>query len=241
MMRGEEDRLGNGQGSPAAPFGGLHGASGLDDRFAAAAGAGAPGGDAHAGGEAANGGAGRFHGARLWRAVREIPVPLLAAGLGAATWLVVAGVRRSRRPRLWGERFEAGARAAGRSAGEIFEERPLAAGAAAMALGLLAGLALPATRREDELLGERRDELLESAREAGKDALEQSRMAARGAGERVRESLREQELTPEQLAAKVRRVASDAVSSVQEAERDFLRGLDEGAGAGVEPAPARDF
>jgi len=54
-------------------------------------------------------------------------------------------------------------------------------------------------------------------------------------------ALREQELTPEQLAAKVRRVASDAVSSVQEAERDFLRGLDEGAGAGVEPAPARDF
>lgn len=151
---------------------------------------------------------------------------------------------------------------------ELFEERPLAVAAAAMALGLLAGLTLPSTRREDELLGERRDDLVESAREAGREALEQSRLAAHGAGQRMRASLREQELTPDQLADKVRQVARDAVSSVQQAERDFLSGFDDGAGGaggaggaaaaggagsagetggaggagrGFEPQPARDF
>jgi hypothetical protein len=188
----------------------------------------------------------------FWRLVGEHPIVLLGAGVSAA-WLVVEGARRAaRRPdslaflglpatrrQSWGERFEAGARRLQRSSGGLFEARPLAMGAAAVAVGVLAGLALPATRREDEVLGERRDELLESARQAGREALEQSRLAARGAGERVKASLRDQELTPEQLAEKVRQVGRDAVSSVHQAERDFLRGFEEGAAA--EPAPARDF
>jgi ElaB/YqjD/DUF883 family membrane-anchored ribosome-binding protein len=111
----------------------------------------------------------------------------------------------------------------------FFKDKPLAVAAAAAALGVLAGLLLPGTRREDELLGERRDGLLDSARQAGRDALEQSRQAARGAGRRVRESLREQQLAPDQLAGKVRQVARDAVISVHQAERDFLRSFDDAA------------
>jgi hypothetical protein len=175
----------------------------------------------------------------FWRIAREHPVSLLAAGLGVA-WLAVEGARRAtHRRQPWRDGLEAGVRRARRRSGELFAERPIAVGAAAAALGVLAGLALPATRREDEALGERRDELLANAREAGREALAQSRRAARGAGDRVKESLREQELTPDQLAEKVRQVARDAVSSVHEAERDFLRGFDEGAEG--YPAPARDF
>ncbi len=197
----------------------------------------------------------------LWERLGEHPLALLTAVLGAA-WLAVEGARRAvRRRQPWrdagrsrlagapgGSRFDAGVRRAGHGIGGIgalFEQRPMAAGAAAAALGVLAGLALPATRREDEAMGDRRDEMLESAREAGREALEQGRQVARGAGRRVRESLHEQQLTPEQLAEKVRHVAQDAVDSVHQAERDFLRGFSQGAegaeGDGREPGPARDF
>ena len=116
---------------------------------------------------------------------------LLAAALGAA-WLAFEAARRAaRRRQPWRGGLEAGARRARRRSGEIFGERPMAVGAAAAALGVLAGLALPATRHEDEALGARRDELLANAREAGREALAQSRRAARNTGDQFKESLRE--------------------------------------------------
>ena len=118
---------------------------------------------------------------------------------------------------------------AGGSLRKLIEKRPLAAAAASLAAGLLAGLALPASRREDELLGDTRDELLESARDAGRDALALGKEAARGAARRVQQSVREQELTPEQLADKARRVARDAADSLRDAERQVVQGLDGGS------------
>jgi hypothetical protein len=109
--------------------------------------------------------------------------------------------------------------------GELLEDRPLAAAGAVLAAGVLVGIALPATRREDEWLGDRRDDLLESAREAGRDVLETGRQAALDAVERVKESVREQELTPEQLAGKARHVVRDAAGSVREAQQDLAQSL----------------
>ena len=112
-------------------------------------------------------------------------------------------------------------------------ERPLAAGAAALAAGLLAGLVLPATSREDELIGDTRDDLLATAREAGRDALAKGREVALDAVGQVRESVREQELTPEQLAHKARIVARDAAASLRDAEHQVVEAL---AGGGEPPA-----
>jgi hypothetical protein len=57
---------------------------------------------------------------------------------------------------------------------QIFErqlrERPLAVGAAALAIGTMVGCALPRTRAEDELMGETRDDLLYRAGDAVHDA-----------------------------------------------------------------------
>jgi hypothetical protein len=57
---------------------------------------------------------------------------------------------------------------------QIFErqlrERPLAVGAAAVAIGTMVACALPRTRAEDELMGETRDDLLYSAGDAVHDA-----------------------------------------------------------------------
>ncbi len=104
-------------------------------------------------------------------------------------------------------------------------------GVAALAIGMLAGVALPATRREDELLGDARDDLLDSAREAGRDALEMSKEVARSAVERVKESVREQELAPEQLVEKARHVARDTAETLRDAEREVVQGLGGGTAA----------
>lgn len=124
---------------------------------------------------------------------------------------------------------------------DLVDERPLAVGAASLAIGLLAGLVLPATRREDELLGDARDELLESARDAGREALDRGREVAATAVERVKESVREQELTPEQLAEKARHVAHDAAATLRDAERQVVDSLGGGAGRDARSAASPGF
>ena len=67
------------------------------------------------------------------------------------------------------------------------EERPLAIGAAALALGVVAGLMAPSTRKEDELMGETRDRLMERAKEVGEEALEKGKQVAKDTDEFVHE------------------------------------------------------
>jgi ElaB/YqjD/DUF883 family membrane-anchored ribosome-binding protein len=50
-----------------------------------------------------------------------------------------------------------------------FHENPLAMGAAALTLGMAAGLAVPRTRKEDELMGGSRDKLADRTREMAED------------------------------------------------------------------------
>jgi ElaB/YqjD/DUF883 family membrane-anchored ribosome-binding protein len=52
---------------------------------------------------------------------------------------------------------------------EAFRENPLVIGAAAMALGLAAGLAIPPTQKEVELVGDKRDHLVEKVKQAAED------------------------------------------------------------------------
>jgi hypothetical protein len=170
--------------------------------------------------------------------VRDHPLPALTVGLGLG-WLVAEGARGHSRLPL-PARWRRSGGPAGRSGGEAasgarrglvgaVEKRPLALGLTSLAIGVLAGVAFPATRREDQLLGETRDGLLESAREAGREALDKSKEVARDAVERVKESVREQELTPEQLAEKARQVARDAAETLRDAERQVVHGVVGGA------------
>ena len=59
-----------------------------------------------------------------------------------------------------------------------YEETPWVGAAVALALGAAAGLSIPSTRRETELIGEKRDELLQRAREAGREKLDAVRSVA---------------------------------------------------------------
>lgn len=67
---------------------------------------------------------------------------------------------------------------------QLMTENPLAVGAAALAIGATIGLLIPATQRENELMGEARDRLVEKAQTTAKQT-----MAT--VGEVVKEDLRE--------------------------------------------------
>jgi ElaB/YqjD/DUF883 family membrane-anchored ribosome-binding protein len=99
---------------------------------------------------------------------------------------------------------------------QSMEERPLAIGAAALALGVVAGLLVPSTRKEDELMGETRDRLMERAKEVGGEALEKGKQVASVAVDTFKEEAERQDLTPEKLAEKVRNLATEATNKVKE-------------------------
>jgi gas vesicle protein len=117
---------------------------------------------------------------------------------------------------------------------QTMEKEPLAVGAAAVAIGMVAGLSLPRTQKEDELMGETRDRLLGDARERGRDMLHKGQAVARVAAETIRSQAEREGLTPaavaekvrqagEETAEKVRGIAHEAKETVrQEAERQHL-------------------
>ena len=57
-------------------------------------------------------------------------------------------------------------RALARKTSAFHNDQPLAVGALALGLGALVAALLPATRREDELLGEHRDAMMKKAQDA---------------------------------------------------------------------------
>jgi len=52
---------------------------------------------------------------------------------------------------------------------QAFQDNPLVIGAAALALGLAAGLAIPSTEKESELMGDTRDELVDKVKDVAED------------------------------------------------------------------------
>lgn len=84
---------------------------------------------------------------------------------------------------------------------QTLDESPLALGALAVALGTAVGFSLPQTRRENELLGEARDTLVERAQEVAQDTVERVRQVAGDVMEQAQttaqEQARERGLTPE--------------------------------------------
>ena len=60
----------------------------------------------------------------------------------------------------------------------MMREQPLALGAIGLAIGAIVAAMAPRTRKEDELMGEARDRLMERATEAGKEKIEEVKQAA---------------------------------------------------------------
>ena len=101
-----------------------------------------------------------------------------------------------------GERLRSGATHARQGFSDAIDKNPLALGAACFSLGLLAAIAVPASRWENEKMGETRDRVTRRARHAAKHAAvaatEQGARAAQEAAERIKEeAVRPPSRTPE--------------------------------------------
>jgi len=106
---------------------------------------------------------------------------------------------------------------------QTMEENPLMVGAATLALGVVAGLLIPSTDREDELMGETRDHLLDEAKETGQQMLDKSKHVAEAVAGKVKQEARNQGLTPEGVVDKVKNVAKEATNTAkEEAKRQNL-------------------
>jgi ElaB/YqjD/DUF883 family membrane-anchored ribosome-binding protein len=84
------------------------------------------------------------------------------------------------------------ARSATNRLGRWVENNPLAAGAATMALGAFAGLTLPGTRREDELMGEARDHTVRRAKSTAQEAAQRAQHVAKEAGKEAKETAKQE-------------------------------------------------
>jgi len=79
----------------------------------------------------------------------------------------------------------------------VFDEQPLVLGALGVAIGAALGAALPSTRREDALMGEMRDDLLEDAGETAREQMQTVKASAQRVAETAREEIeRVVETTP---------------------------------------------
>jgi hypothetical protein len=162
------------------------------------------------------GGTSQFVG-NLSGALRDNPIPatLIGVGLGYLLWY---DKRRASGPSYEGrtERAkalakdklaqgteavkEAGANVAegvrsgvdrARGTAEKWLEEPLVVAALGVACGAVVGALLPRTQTEDELLGEKREQLAQKARSAGMEALDRAQQKAEEAAERVAKSIDE--------------------------------------------------
>ena len=75
-----------------------------------------------------------------------------------------------------------------RRAKGIAEENPLGLAIGAVAVGFIAGLAVPATRVEDERLGPMADQVKDQAKETGQEALERGKEVARQTAQSAKET-----------------------------------------------------
>ena len=103
------------------------------------------------------------------------------------------------------------------------EEYPLAMGAAAMAIGVLSGLLLPATRTEDRWMGDRADGLKDTVKDVGQAVVETGKQVASAAADAAADEAGSQDVSAGSLAEKVRHIARDVkAAAVESAEREGL-------------------
>jgi hypothetical protein len=136
----------------------------------------------------------------LGSSVKTHPLPATLTGIGIA-WLMAVGNQQPSQASSYntgpgiGERMQSakerasqlGSRARQqleRARGgwdSMLNEHPLALGAIGLAIGAVVAALAPRTEKEDQLMGQARDDLLDKAKQAGTEKLEQMKEAQRPA------------------------------------------------------------
>lgn len=81
---------------------------------------------------------------------------------------------------------------------QTLQDKPLAVGMAAVAVGTAAGMAVPVSQRETQAFGESRDKLMEKAQSSAQDLVEKVQKVATEAGTAVDKEAKYQGLKPEE-------------------------------------------
>lgn len=103
---------------------------------------------------------------------------------------------------------------------DVADTHPLALAAGCLAMGVLGGLVMPRSRREDRWMGEASDEVTEQAKAAGHDLLERGKRVVSATASAVAEEAKEQGLAPDQLKEKIGHVAHDAAEAARASASD---------------------
>jgi hypothetical protein len=104
-----------------------------------------------------------------------------------------------------------------RRAAGLAKENPLGLAIGAVAIGFLAGLAVPSTRVEDEKLGRVADQVMDKVKETGQEALDRGKQVAQEVASTATETAKEK--TQEQgqeLADSARQNAQDVASEARQ-------------------------
>lgn len=99
---------------------------------------------------------------------------------------------------------------------ETVEEYPLAAGVAALGLGLVAGFLLPRSRTEDRWVGEASHDVKHRAKETAEEAVHRGQEVASTTAAAAMDEAERQGLTPSQLGEKARTAAKDVQHKTEE-------------------------
>jgi hypothetical protein len=111
--------------------------------------------------------------------------------------------------------------------GKAVEEYPLGVGLAFAALGALVGLALPHTRKEDELMGKQSEAVVEAVKEKGEQLLETGKSVGARVMETVKEEAKEQGITPDKLADGIAGIAAKGAGVLAKAQTEASQALKE--------------
>jgi ElaB/YqjD/DUF883 family membrane-anchored ribosome-binding protein len=103
---------------------------------------------------------------------------------------------------------------------EATSTHPLAASAAFLGIGLLAGFLLPGTRREDEWFGDTSDNVRHRIKETGQDLVERGKEIADAAAQAARSEAQRQGLTPEQLKKGLLAVGKETTEAAKQAAEE---------------------
>jgi len=88
----------------------------------------------------------------------------------------------------------------------VAQENPLGLAVGAVAVGFLAGMLIPATRVEDEKLGQVSDDVVDRIKETGQEALERGKQVAQDAAQSAQQTAKE---SGQQHAEELKSTAQD--------------------------------
>jgi gas vesicle protein len=108
--------------------------------------------------------------------------------------------------------------------GRTMQESPLVLGALVLLLGMVVGLLLPGTRRENELMGETRDNLLDKAQEVVTEIKDTVQTVATTAAQEVKDTVKQ---ATQEVAESVKHATQDVSDTVKLATMDVTDNVKE--------------